>query len=79
MSSGNAVLVVSKHCPACVKAKQIIYKLMKEGYLVRVEGISLHPDVTVVPTLKVGGKRIKGLLSEEEYREILKDWKIGIL
>jgi len=52
---------------------------MKEGYLVRVEGISLHPDVTVVPTLKVGGKRIKGLLSEEEYREILKDWKIGIL
>ncbi len=71
MSSGN-VLVVSDYCAPCQIAKKIINKLIDEGYDVTIEDISLHPDVRVVPTLKVGDKRIKGLLSEAKYRKLLK-------
>lgn len=79
-SYGNVpVLVVSKTCPPCQIAKKRIIKLQTEGYHVRIENISLHPDVKRVPTLKVDGKRITGLLSKKEYRKLLKEWKIECL
>ena len=74
ISYGKPILVVSSTCPPCQIAKKIINKLINEGYGITIEDISLHPDVKRVPTLKVGGKRITGLLSEKEYRKLLKDW-----
>ena len=70
------ILVVSKTCPPCQIAKKRITKLIAEGYNVKIENISLHPDVKRVPTLKVGGKKITGLLSKKKYRRLLKDWKM---
>ncbi len=68
---GN-ILVISDYCAPCKKAKTIIRKLIKEDYEVTIEDISKHPDIKVVPTLKMGSKRIVGLLSEAEYRRLLK-------
>ena len=71
MFSGN-VLVVSNYCGYCIKAKEIINKLITEGFDIKIEDISLHPDVKAVPTLKIGTKRYIGLLSEKKYRRLLK-------
>ncbi len=76
MSYGKPVLIVSETCPPCQKAKKIIKKLQTEGYDVKIEDISLHPDIKRVPTLKVGSKRVKGLLTETQYKKLLKDWKM---
>ena len=71
MSSGN-VLVVSDYCVYCHKAEKIINKLITEGYEITIEDISLHLDIKLVPTLKVGNRKFTGLLSEKEYRRLLK-------
>ena len=71
MFSGN-VLVVSNYCGYCIKAKEIINRLIAEDFDIKIEDISLHPDIKAVPTLKIGDQRYIGLLSEEAYRKLLK-------
>ena len=71
MFSGN-VLVVSDNCSYCIKAKEIINKLIAEGFDIKIEDISLHPGVKAVPTLKIGDQKYIGLLSESKYRRLLK-------
>ncbi len=64
--------MISDHCGYCIKAKKIINKLILEGYDITIEDISKHPDVKMVPTLKMGNRKITGLLSEAQYRKLLK-------
>ena len=71
IASETVILVVSKRCSGCNDAKIIINKLIAEGYNVKIEDISLHKTIRMVPTLIVGTKRITGLLTEDEYRKLI--------
>ena len=79
------VLVISKSCAPCVEAVEIVSQLRDEGYNVVIINIKGTPPeralarmfkIKVTPTLVVREsgekpKKIVGLLSRAEYRELI--------
>ena len=76
------VLVISESCAPCVKALKIVENLQAEGYdVIIIDRKNKRFRVRQTPTLIVREynkrpKKIVGLKTEEEYRELISQWPL---